>query len=103
MDSPMLARVTIIVGALLVLISLFADQMGLGRSPGFGWRQILGVVVGALVMLDGSGAVSWLRLEADSWSRRRCSGDAGRGLSVVASGSSGEGVSIVTAWPTRYS
>jgi hypothetical protein len=53
MDSPMSARVTIIVGALLVLISLFADQMGLGWSPGFGWRQILGVVVGALVMLAG--------------------------------------------------
>ena len=75
MDSPMRARVTIIVAALLVLISLFADQMGLGRSPGFGWKQIFGVVVGA----------------------------AGRGLSVVASGSSGEGLSIVTAWPTRYS
>ena len=53
MDSPVLARVAIIVGALLVLISLFADQMGLGRSPGFGWIQALGVVVGALVMLAG--------------------------------------------------
>jgi hypothetical protein len=43
MDRLMLARVVIVVGALLVLISLF----------GFGWRQILGVVVGALVMLAG--------------------------------------------------
>ena len=41
MDRPMRARVTIIVGALLVLISLFADLMGLGRSPGFGWRQLV--------------------------------------------------------------
>jgi hypothetical protein len=53
MGSPTRARVTIIVGAFLVLISLFADRMGLGRSPGFGWRQILGVVVGALVLLAG--------------------------------------------------
>ena len=53
MDSPMLARVAIIVGALLVLISLFADPLGLGRSPGFGWIQTLGVVVGALVILVG--------------------------------------------------
>jgi uncharacterized membrane protein len=53
MDSPMLARVAIVVGALLVLISLFADPLGLGRSPGFGWKQILGVVVGALVILAG--------------------------------------------------
>ena len=71
MDSPVLARVAMVVGAVLVLISTFADLLGLGRSPGLG---------------------------ADSWSRRRCSGDAGRGLSVVASGSSGEGISIVTAW-----
>ena len=53
MDRPMLARVVIGGGVFLVLISLFADQMGLGRSPGFGWRQILGVVVGALVILAG--------------------------------------------------
>ncbi len=70
MDSPMLARVAIIVGALLVLISLFADPLGLGRSPGFGWIQTLG-------------------------GRRRCSGDSGRGLSVVASESSGERVSVI--------
>jgi protein-S-isoprenylcysteine O-methyltransferase Ste14 len=55
----MLARVVIVVGALLVLISLFADQMGLGRSPGFGWRQTLGVVVGVLVIL--AGAYLWWR------------------------------------------
>jgi len=53
MSNPVFAWVVIVVGALLVLISLFADQMGLGRSPGFGWRQILGVVVGALVILAG--------------------------------------------------
>lgn len=47
MDRLMLARVVIVVGALLVLFSLFADPLGLGR------RQILGVVVGALVILVG--------------------------------------------------
>ena len=41
------------VGVLLVLISLFADPLGLGRSPGFGWRQTLGVIIGALVILAG--------------------------------------------------
>ena len=53
MDSPMLARVAIVGGALLVLISTFADLLGLGRSPGFGWKQTLGVLVGALVILAG--------------------------------------------------
>jgi hypothetical protein len=27
--------------------------LGLGRSPGFGWLQLLGVVVGALIVLAG--------------------------------------------------
>ena len=53
MDRPMLARVVIGVGVLLILIALFADPLGLGRSPGFGWRQTLGVVVGALVVVVG--------------------------------------------------
>ncbi len=53
MDSPLLARVVIVVGTLLILISLFADPLGLGRAPGVGWKQILGIVVGALVLLAG--------------------------------------------------
>jgi LPXTG-motif cell wall-anchored protein len=52
-DNPMLAWVVIGIGALLVLVALFADPLGLGRSPGFGWRQTLGVVVGALILLGG--------------------------------------------------
>jgi len=41
------------VGVLLVLISALADSAGLGRSPGFGWRQGLGVAIGVLVILGG--------------------------------------------------
>ena len=40
-------------GVLIVLISVFADPLGLGRNPGFGWLQGLGVVIGALVTLAG--------------------------------------------------
>jgi len=47
MGSPMLAPVVIGGGLLLVFISLFAESLGFGR------RQILGVVVGALVILVG--------------------------------------------------
>jgi hypothetical protein len=53
MNNPMLAWVVIGIGALLVLVALFADPLGLGRSPGFGWRQGLGVVIGVLVILGG--------------------------------------------------
>ena len=53
MQSPALAKTLMIVGILTVLVAALADPLGLGRSPGFGWRQTLGVVVGALVVAGG--------------------------------------------------
>ena len=44
------------VGALVVLASALADPLGIGEETGFGWKQILGVVVGAA----GVGAGSFL-------------------------------------------
>ena len=39
-------------GVLLALVSLFADQLGVGTIAGFGWKQTTGLVVGvALVAL----------------------------------------------------
>jgi hypothetical protein len=58
MDRPMLARVVIGVGLFLLIIALFADPLGLGRSPGFGWRQTLGAVVGVLVVVVGLSVTS---------------------------------------------
>ena len=53
MQNPALAKTLMIVGILIVLIAALADPLGLGRSPGFGWRQTLGVIVGALVIVAG--------------------------------------------------
>ena len=53
MQNPALAKTLMIVGILIVLIAALADPLGLGRSPGFGWRQTLGVIVGALVIAAG--------------------------------------------------
>jgi hypothetical protein len=54
MDRPTLRwEVVIGIGVLIVLLSLFADPLGLGRSPGFGRVQAVGVVVGALVVAGG--------------------------------------------------
>ncbi len=53
MNNPMLAWVVIGIGAILVLIALFADPLGLGKSAGFGWKQGLGVVTGVVVILAG--------------------------------------------------
>jgi protein-S-isoprenylcysteine O-methyltransferase Ste14 len=53
MSTPVIAGIVIGAGVLLVVISVFADPVGLGRNPGFGWIQGLGVVIGALVILAG--------------------------------------------------
>jgi uncharacterized membrane protein len=34
------------VGVVLALISIFADRIGVGAMPGFGWKQTLGLLVG---------------------------------------------------------
>jgi hypothetical protein len=41
------------VGAVVVLVAAFADQIGIGNSDTFGWKQIAGVVVGALIIVLG--------------------------------------------------
>jgi hypothetical protein len=53
MNNPTLAWVLIAVGAIVVLIALFADPVGLGKSAGFGWKQGLGVVIGVVVIVAG--------------------------------------------------
>jgi hypothetical protein len=47
------AAILIVVGILLVVVAVFADPLGLGRHPGFGWWQGLVAVVGVFVFLAG--------------------------------------------------
>ncbi len=53
-----LSRVALIVGVLVIVLSALADPLGLGQSPGFGWRQGLGAIAGLLIILLG---VRWRR------------------------------------------
>jgi uncharacterized membrane protein len=53
MNNPPLAWVLIGIGAIVVLIALLADPLGLGKSAGFGWKQGLGVVLGIVIILAG--------------------------------------------------
>ncbi len=53
MSNPVFAWIVIGAGVLLVLVSVFADPVGLGRNPGFGWLLWLGIVIGVLVILAG--------------------------------------------------
>ena len=46
------ALVVLIVGVVVALVSLLADRFGIGGTPGFGWKQTIGLVIGlALVAL----------------------------------------------------
>ncbi len=54
MDKKTSSIVVIALGALLLLASLTADMTGLGDSVGFGLRQMIGTVVGIVVLAVGA-------------------------------------------------
>jgi hypothetical protein len=60
-SSPTLrivAGVMLVIGALLTIGSIFADQLNLtGGGVGLGWKQLIGVVVGLVLLLLGG---AWL-------------------------------------------
>jgi hypothetical protein len=41
------------VGVVLAMISIFADRIGLGATPGFGWKQTLGLLIGVALIALG--------------------------------------------------
>ena len=43
----------LVVGIVLAFISIFADRIGLGAAPGFGWKQTLGLLVGSALFVLG--------------------------------------------------
>ena len=43
----------IVVGLAALLISALADPIGIGGNPGFGWKQVVGVIVGGILMIVG--------------------------------------------------
>ena len=46
--------VLIAAGAVLGLVALAADGLGLGAHPGIGWKQILGALAGAAAAVVGA-------------------------------------------------
>jgi hypothetical protein len=43
-----------IAGVALVVISALADPIGIGGGGGFGWKQVVGVIVGAVAAVLGA-------------------------------------------------
>jgi hypothetical protein len=64
-DSRPLGIVLVVVGAAGLAISALADPLGIGEGNVFGWLQITGVVVGAIVALLGVALASdWVPFSA---------------------------------------
>ncbi len=54
MDRRLASGIVVAVGAVLLLVSALAEPIGLGdETGGFGWKQITGVIIGAVVMVLG--------------------------------------------------
>ena len=52
------AGAVLLLGALLTLASVFADHLNLiGGGVGFGWKQLIGAIVGLVLLLLG---LAWL-------------------------------------------
>ena len=60
-DERPLGIVIAVVGGIGTLIAVFADPLGIGEGHVFGWLQITGTVLGALVTLGGLAMVmEWI-------------------------------------------
>jgi drug/metabolite transporter (DMT)-like permease len=61
MNERPLGIVVALVGAVGLAISALANPLGIGEEDVFGWLQITGVIVGAVVTLVGLAiAMSWV-------------------------------------------
>ena len=45
--------VMLVVGVLFALVSIFADALGIGGEPGFGYKQAAGLVFGVALAVIG--------------------------------------------------
>lgn len=63
MSNKMLAGLTMAVGIVLVALGLLADVLGLGSHQGFGWSQVVAIVVGLIALIAG---FAWYRSPASN-------------------------------------
>jgi hypothetical protein len=61
MDPRPFGFVVTLIGVAGLVISAFADPLGIGQADGFGWLQILGCILSAVVALVGLAiAMEWV-------------------------------------------
>jgi hypothetical protein len=52
-NQKTIGTILLIVGVILLIASLTADMIGIGGVPGFGYKQIVGTVVGVIAAVIG--------------------------------------------------
>jgi len=53
MSAKVRSIVLILIGVALVVLSLFADVLGVGAHAGLGWKQMAGAALGVVVAIVG--------------------------------------------------
>ena len=53
MSKKTIGFVLIALGAVMAVVSLAADAIGIGNRQGIGWQQLLGTATGVVVVLVG--------------------------------------------------
>jgi hypothetical protein len=53
MDRRRMGYLAVAIGAVLLVVSAAADPLGIGEGGGFGWKQVVGVIVGAAIAAAG--------------------------------------------------
>ncbi|MGB3327537.1 MAG: hypothetical protein WBA46_01200 [Thermomicrobiales bacterium] len=47
----------LVIGAVLMLLALFADSLGIGGGRGFGYQQLIVLIVGLVLALSGAALI----------------------------------------------
>jgi hypothetical protein len=53
MSTRGLGAIVATAGAVVLVLSVFADPLGIGGTDDFGWKQVLGTVVGVVALVGG--------------------------------------------------
>jgi hypothetical protein len=53
MTRPWWNRAILGLGVVILLLSILADAIGVGRDEGFGWKQTVGVLIGIVLIVVG--------------------------------------------------
>ena len=64
MDRKLAGGIVVAVGAVLLVLSALADQIGIGEEGGVGWKQAAGVIIGGVVIAIGLALIYVRRGEA---------------------------------------